>query len=150
MARLLTGMWLLLLVSLSSMFLLMGNFLSERKHAAVSSPTPTPPPPALVPRNSAGEESAGLPTIEDVRPRGEPVGSEQPAVQQLSDDDVQAPPALALEPKTKQGKPLKSVSASATQSEAARPPIYSKNMKRGRLLERRRVGGRVGHRRLFR
>ncbi len=151
MARLLTSMWLLLVVSLSSMFFLMGDFLSERKHAEVSSPNARPY--ARAPRNSGDEASVGLATIEPKEPaipRAELIGDAKPPPPPLSDDELETRPSLALSPKTERSKPLKSVSVSAPQSEAARPPIFSKKIQRRGLLERRRVGGRFGNRRLFR
>ena len=63
MARLLTGVWLVLVLSFSSMFFLMGSFLSERKQTAVSSTT-APPLARLFPRNSGTIEGAGLAIIE--------------------------------------------------------------------------------------
>lgn len=151
MARLLTSMWLLLIVSLSSMFFLMGDFLSEQKHAELSSSTVRPH--ARVPRNSADEAIVGLATIEAKEPavpRAEPFGEEEPSPPQLSDDDLEARSSLELSPSTDRAKPLMSVSASAPPPEAMRPSIYTKKMKRRGFLERRRVGGRFGNRRLFR
>ena len=148
MARLLIGMWLLLIMSLSSMFFLMGDFLSARKHAEVSSPIVRPH--ARVPRNSADQASVGLPTIDAkdaAVPRTETAANEKPSPPKLM-NDPEAPPSLALSPNTERSKPLKSVSVSAPQPEAARPPIYNKKMKRRGVLERRRLGG--GNRRLFR
>ena len=160
MARLLTGMWLLLVVSLSSMFFLMGSFLSERKQTVASSTTA--PPLARLPRNSGTADSAGLAIIEDRRavPEGELAGDEERTVargepadeapQQVTDDDFESRPYIALSPTTERAKPVKRVNASASPPEAARPPIYSKKMKRPSLHERRRMGGRFGNRRLFR
>ena len=142
MARLLMGMWFLLIMSLSAMFLLMGDFLAERKHAEVSSPIVRPH--ARVPRNSADQPSVGLPTIEAkdaAVPRTEPAGDEKPA---------SPPPSLALSPNTERSKPLRSVNASAPPSDVARPPAYTKKLKRRGGLERRRLGARLGNRRLFR
>ena len=86
MARLLTSMWLMLIVSLSSMFFLMGDFLSERKNAELSSQTARPY--ARVPRNSIDEATVGLATTvakEPAVPRAEPVEDEEPSSPQLSD-----------------------------------------------------------------
>jgi hypothetical protein len=151
MARLLIGMWLLLIMSLSAMFLLMGDFLAERKHAEVSSPIVRPH--ARVPRNSADQPGLGLPTIEAKDAavlRTEPAGDEKPASRQLRDDNLEAPPSLALSPNTERSKPLRSVNASAPPSDVARPPAYTKKLKRRGGLERRRLGARLGNRRLFR
>jgi hypothetical protein len=149
MARLLIGMWLLLIVSLSSMFFLMGDFLSERKHVEVSAPTERPY--ARVPRNSTDEASVGLAVIdveEPAVPRAEP--DDEPSARQLSEDDLESQPNLALSPNTEQTKQLKSVSVSAPRAESAPAPVYSKKVKRRGSLERRRIGGRFGKRRLFR
>ena len=158
MARLLTGMWLVLVLSFSSMFFLMGSFLSERKQTAVSSTTA--PPLARLPRNSGTVEGAGLAIIEARRavPQGGFAGDEERTIagsepadeapQQVTDDDLKSRPSVALSPNTERAKPLKRVNASA--SPKARPPIYSKNMKRPSSHERRRMGGRFGNRRLFR
>ena len=157
MARLLTGMWLLLVVSLSSMFFLMGSFLSERKQTVASSTTA--PPLARLPRNSG---TAELPIIEGRRavPEGELAGDKERTVaggepadeapQQVTDDDLESRPSLSLSPNTERAEPIKRVNASAPPPKAARPPIYSKKMKRPSMLERRRMGARFGNRRLFR
>ncbi len=150
MTRLLTSMWLLLIVSLSSMFLLMGNFLSERKHAELSSPTEGPY--ARVPRNSAEEATARLATIEtkdSAIPPAKPVDDEEPSAPQLREDDLEVQPSFASSPNTEQTKQLKSASVSAPRAEFGRTPIYNKKIKRRGSLERR-VGGRFGKRRLFR
>ena len=157
MARLLTGMWLLLVVSLSSMFFLMGSFLSERKQTVASSTTAALL--ARLPRNSG---TAELPIIEGRRavPEGALAGDEERTVargepadeapQQVTDDDIESRPSIAFSPNTERAKPVKRVNASASPPEAAGPPIYSKKMKRPSLHERRRMGGRFGNRRLFR
>ena len=113
------------------MFLLMGDFLAERKHAEVSSPIVRPH--ARVPRNSADQPSVGLPTMEAkdaAVPR--PAGNEKPASSQLRDDDPEAPPSLALSPNTERSKPLRSVNASARPSDVARPPAYQEIKAQGR------------------
>ena len=63
MARLLTGMWLLLLMSLALMVLLMGDFLSERKHAELSLPAITPPL-DRGPRGYVADDGAGVAAVE--------------------------------------------------------------------------------------
>ena len=126
MARLLIGMWLLLIVSLSSMFFLMGDFLSERKHVEVSAPTERPY--ARVPRNSTDEASVGLAVIdveEPAVPRAEP--DEEPSARQLSEDDLESQPNLALSPNTEQTKQLKSVSVSAPRAESRRPGLQQES-----------------------
>jgi hypothetical protein len=143
MARLLISMWLLLILSLSSMFFLMSDFLSERKHAELSAPPERPY--ARLPRNPTDEAAAvGLATVEEpAGPRAEPVEDEEPSSWQMTDDDPD-------EANTKRSKQLKSVSISAPPAEAARAPVYNKKMKRRGAMERRRVGGRFSKRRLFR
>ena len=151
MARLLTSMWLLLIVSLSSMFFLMGDFLSERKNAELSPPPARPY--ARVPRNSTNEATvspAPLEASEPAAPQAEPVEDEEPSSPQLSTNDREVQPSLALSPNRDRTKQLKSVSVSAPPAESARTPIYNEKIQRGGPLERRRLGGRFGKRRLFR
>ena len=147
MARLLLGMWLLLIVSLSSMFFLMGDFLSDRKHAEVATPARTPHAP--VPPNVTGQDSVGLATIEELpaAARAEHPVEEEPAPPQLSDEDLEASPAALLAP-NKEGAQKRREASTPTLSE--RPGSYRKRMKERGALERRRLGGRFGKRRLFR
>lgn len=77
MARLLTGMWILLIASLSSMVLLMGDFLSERKHVEVASPTTLPL--ARGPRGYVADE-VGVATAKVERPTA-PLGERLPEVE---------------------------------------------------------------------
>jgi hypothetical protein len=150
MARLLISMWLLLILSLSSMFFLMSDFLSERKHAELSAPPERPY--ARLPRNPTDEAAAvGLATVEEpAGPRAEPVEDEEPSSSQMTDDDPDEPLSSVGSANTERSKQLKSVSISAPPAEAVRPPVYNKKMKRRGALERRRVGGRFSKRRLFR
>ena len=89
MARLLTGMWLLLLMSLALMVLLMGDFLAERKHAAeLSSPAATPPL-ARGPRGYVADDGGGVGAVEFDRtavPGTSRLQQADAAPHQLSDD----------------------------------------------------------------
>ena len=148
MARLLTGMWLLLIASLSAMVFLMGDFLKERKHAELSSSTA--PPLARGPRGIMGDsfavytskiERAVVPAVERV-PEAT-AEANPPAV--IPEDPT--PLSVALSSRTSpRGKSAVKTNQSQKASEAQ---IYEKKMKRRGLLEGRKASRRFGNRRLF-
>ena len=86
MTRILTGMWLLLLVSLSLMVLLMGDFLSGRKHAELSSPAATPPL-ARGPRGYVADAGVGAVEFDRTAVPGTKRLQQDAASHQLSDDE---------------------------------------------------------------
>ena len=150
MARLLTGMWLLLIASLSAMVFLMGDFLKERKHAELSSSTA--PPLARGPRGIMGDsfavstskiERAVVPAVERV-PEAT-AEANPPAV--IPEDPTPLPVALSSRTtKSPRGKSAVKTNQSQKASEAQ---IYEKKMKRRGLLEGRKASRRFGNRRLF-